>query len=57
MEVDHGEAFDTFVDGPPTNITVPPFSGRATVWWAHQGTMNGLKQMALDVLGSPCESG
>jgi hypothetical protein len=49
------DAFDTFVNASATDVTVAPFQGQALLWWSHQSSLNGLKQMAFDVLGTPGE--
>jgi hypothetical protein len=47
------DAFDTYVNAPKIDISVAPFNGQALTWWAHQPSMRGLRQMAIDVLGTP----
>ena len=50
---DQADAFDTYINAPKIDIAGAPFHGQAFLWWAHQPSMGGMKQMAMDVLGTP----
>ena len=52
-DVVEADAFDTYVNASKIDIAGAPFHGQALLWWVHQPPMDGLRQMALDVLGTP----